>query len=151
MSHKSLAAEAMTDDDLDRLIVQSITESDGEAANGLWLSIETAEAIAAANKQLAEQATFRANNAQAEAARIKERILAQLSARNLKDLPCTFGRFARTANGGHQPLRITGDYPDEFARVKREADLEKVRAAIKEGEILDFVEVLPRGEHLRLK
>lgn len=146
-----LDVQAMDDETLDRLVSLAVGEGRKESLDALWTAIEQAEAVEDANKILADKATFRRNSAAGEAARIKERILFQMQARDLKHVQASAGKFARTANGGALPLRITGDYPNEFARVKREPDLEKVRSALKEGEILDFVEVLDRGEHLRLR
>lgn len=140
-----------TDEQLDELVSRAIGFNQKADLDELWGCIETAEAVAVANKALADKAQQRANTALGEAARIKERILFQMQARDLKAVACSAGKFARQANGGNLPLRITGEFPDEFARIKREADLDKVRQALKEGEILDFVEVLDRGEHLRLR
>ena len=153
----TLDVASMSDEALDALVSQAIIQKSVTCSNNLWEAIEQADAVATANKQLEEAARCRRNNAEAEAARIKERILFHLQARDLKALPSSFGKFARQANGGHKPLRITGEFPDEFARIKREADLDKIRQAIKEGECLEFVEFIPvedlpnKGEHLRLK
>lgn len=148
----SLTVESMTEAELDEAVCSAI-DGNPDCRTLLWQSIEEANAVAVGNKSLIDAATFRKNAAEAEAARIKERILFHLAARDLRTLPTAFGKFARCANGGHQPLRITvgaDQLPPMFQRVKTEADLDRIRQALKEGEILDFVEVLDRGEHLRL-
>lgn len=146
-----LDVQAMSDEQLDAAVSAGVGDGNMAALDALWNSIEAAEAVATANAELRDKAAFRANTALGEAARIKERILFQMKARDLKAVACSAGKFAVQQNGGHQPIKIVGDFPDDFARIKREADLDKVRQALKEGEILDFVEVLDRGEHLRLR
>jgi hypothetical protein len=57
------------------------------------------------------------------------------------------------ANGGKAPLKFCENYevPDEFCRIKKEPDSDKIREAIEAGEVLDFAELLPRGNHLQIK
>ena len=147
----ALEVSALDDETLDRLVSLAVGDGRKESLDLLWNAVEEAEAVKTANDALRDRAQQRANTAAGEAARIKERILFQMQARDLKSVACSAGKFARQQNGGHNPIRITGDYPDEFARIKREADLDKIRQVLKEGEILPFVEVLDRGEHLRLR
>jgi hypothetical protein len=148
---KPLEIDSFTDEALDELVSAAVGDNQQFALDALWSCVEQAEAVAVANQTIIAKAQVRANTALGEAARIKERILFQMQARGLKAVACSAGKFQAHANGGHQPLRITGEFGDEFARIKREADLDKIRQAIKEGEILPFVEVLDRGTHLRLK
>ena len=51
------------------------------------------------------------------------------------------------------PLVFAPDVPlpDEFARIKREPDVQKIRDALTRGEPLAFVSLGERGEHIRIK
>lgn len=62
-------------------------------------------------------------------------------------------RVSVRANGGKNPLKFEdgADVPDEFCRLKKEPDCEKIRTAIEAGEILDFARLEPRGTHLQIK
>ena len=54
-------------------------------------------------------------------------------------------------NGGLQPLKIDGDVPDNFTKVKIEPDNDLIRKALNDGEELDFAHLEPRGRHLNIK
>ncbi len=54
-------------------------------------------------------------------------------------------------NGGQQPLKITGEVPDNYCKVTVEVDQKKIREAIAEGINLSFAELEPRGKHLAIK
>jgi len=151
---RQLELDALTDEALDQVVSLAIGDRDAGSLDVLWQMIEGAEAVAEANKLLADRATFRRNTAEAEAARIKERVLQQLQARDLKAVAGSYGKFARQANGGRPPVKLLVEpdrLPDQFKRVKVEANLDEIHKVIKDGEVLDFVEVGERGEHLRLR
>lgn len=60
--------------------------------------------------------------------------------------------FSVVKNGGLQPIKIDAEkLPDKFKKVIMEPDIERIREAVKNGEIIPGVEVLPRGEHLTIK
>ncbi len=60
-------------------------------------------------------------------------------------------------NGGKAPLAWVGarvtpdDVPEEFVRVVREVDTDKVRAALEAGRQLPFAKLEERGTHLRIR
>lgn len=54
-------------------------------------------------------------------------------------------------NGGVQPMEITGEVPDNYQKIIYEADKDKIRKALENGEELSFAELLPRGKHLSIK
>lgn len=68
-------------------------------------------------------------------------------------LETEFFKVRVQANGGKAPIRFCENYeiPDEFCRIKKEPDSDKIREAIEAGEVLDFAELLPRGNHLQIK
>lgn len=53
-------------------------------------------------------------------------------------------------NGGVKPLKITGDVPEEYMKVKYEPDGTKIREALKTGE-LSFAHLEERGSRLVIK
>lgn len=60
--------------------------------------------------------------------------------------------YSVSKNGGLQPIKVDAEkLPDKFKKVIMEPDIERIREAVKNGEIIPGVEVLPRGEHLTIK
>ena len=60
--------------------------------------------------------------------------------------------FSISKNGGLQPIKVDAEkLPDKFKKMIVEPDNEHIREAIKAGETIEGVEVLPRGEHLTIK
>lgn len=60
--------------------------------------------------------------------------------------------FSVSKNGGLQPIKVDAEkLPDKFKKMILEPDIERIREAVKNGEIIPGVEVLPRGEHLTIK
>ena len=54
-------------------------------------------------------------------------------------------------NGGVEPLKITGDVPENYKRIIVENDTELIRKALNEGKELDFAHLEPRGKHIEIK
>ena len=54
-------------------------------------------------------------------------------------------------NGGKQPLKITGDVPDNYKRIVYEDDMELIRKRLEEGEKLNFAHLEERGKHITIK
>ncbi len=59
--------------------------------------------------------------------------------------------FNIAKNGGKQPLTIDGDVPEEYKKIIKENDNEKIRADLEAGKELPFAHLEPRGESLRIK
>jgi len=60
--------------------------------------------------------------------------------------------FSVSKNGGLQPIEVDAEkLPDKFKKMIFEPDNDRIREAIKAGETIEGVEVLPRGEHLTIK
>jgi hypothetical protein len=60
--------------------------------------------------------------------------------------------FSVSKNGGLQPIKVDAEkLPDKFKKMIFEPDNDRIREAIKAGETIEGVEVLPRGEHLTIK
>lgn len=54
-------------------------------------------------------------------------------------------------NGGQQPLKIDGEVPANYLRIKYEPDNGLIRKAIAEGKELGFAHLEPRGRHITIK
>lgn len=54
-------------------------------------------------------------------------------------------------NGGLQPLKIDGDVPANYMRIKYEPDNQLIRKEIAEGKELGFAHLEPRGRHITIK
>lgn len=60
--------------------------------------------------------------------------------------------FSVVKNGGLPSIKVDGEkLPDKFKKIIMEPDSECIREAVKAGEAIPGVEVLPRGEHLTIK
>jgi hypothetical protein len=70
--------------------------------------------------------------------------------RGVAEVKTPAGPLRILANGGNPSVVVTGDVPDEYAKVKREPDKRKIAEALKEGAILDFACFDERGTHLEL-
>lgn len=85
-------------------------------------------------------------------ARIKEAMVGIVSI--LPDQKCKSQHFSfsMVKNGGKIPLIFdeTKTIPDEFLKIVKEANNEKIREALKNGE-LDFVKFGERGSHLSVR
>ena len=83
--------------------------------------------------------------------RMKERIKDAMIAMDKKEIKTDLHTFKIQPNGGVQALTITGDVPDKYTKVTIEADNEKIREALANGEKLDFAHLEPRGTQLRIR
>ena len=83
--------------------------------------------------------------------RMKDRIKDAMIAMGKKEIKTDLHTFKIQNNGGVQPLAITGDVPDKYTKVIIEADNEKIREALANGEVLDFAHLEPRGTQLRIR
>lgn len=81
--------------------------------------------------------------------RMKSILLESMHAIGKDKLQTEHFKLSVRKNGGLAPLKITGDVPDEFC--KFEPDNAKIRAALDEGENLDFAELDERGVHLDIR
>jgi hypothetical protein len=86
-------------------------------------------------------------------ARMKETVKEVLNRLGMARIETKSFKVRVQTNGGKAPLKFDENYqiPDEFCRIKKEPDTDKIREAIESGEVLEFVEMLPRGNHLQIK
>lgn len=84
--------------------------------------------------------------------RMKEMVMQAMKATDKTKLITPHFKFTVARAGGKTPVKITGDVPHEWCKVKYEPDKDKIRTAMEEdGEIFDFAELGERTEYLRMK
>ncbi len=83
--------------------------------------------------------------------RMKDALMAAMDAAGIDSLKAGQFNLKISKNGGLQPMKITGEVPDNFTKVIVEPDSKKIRDALVEGQELDFAHLEPRGRHLNIK
>ena len=84
--------------------------------------------------------------------RMKEMVMNAMKATDKTKLTTPHFKFTVARAGGKTPVKITGDVPHEWCKVKYEPDKDKIRTAMEEdGEIFEFAELGERKEYLRMK
>ena len=84
-------------------------------------------------------------------ARMKERIKYAMTLMKTKEIQTPYHVIKIVKNGGVEPLKITGEVPQNLKKVVLENDNEKIRKALKDGEKLTFAHLEERGTHLSIK
>ena len=136
----------LLEDTLEALTMDLTDKSAGYVAVINQLDMEAAKADELA-KAFAEKRDARKNAIK----RMKERLIMAMDALGTKELPAGNFTIKIQGNGGQQPLKITGDVPENFNKVIVEPDNDKIRTALKEGKELDFAHLEPRGRHITIK
>lgn len=85
--------------------------------------------------------------------RLKEALLAGMQMMDVKEMQAGDYKLKIAKNGGVQPLKITGDVPDNMTKVIVEPDNDKIRAFLKEqpDNACEWAELQERGVHLTIK
>ena len=83
--------------------------------------------------------------------RMKEALIEAMDAAGVEQLPAGEYTLEIAKNGGLQPLKIDGEVPDNFTKIKIEPDNDLIRKALNDGEELEFAHLEPRGRHLNIK
>lgn len=83
--------------------------------------------------------------------RMKDRLMTSMTELGMKKIETEHYRISVAGNGGKQPLRLTGDVPEEYMYMKPEIDTKKIRAALEDGLALDFAHLAERGQHLNIR
>lgn len=82
---------------------------------------------------------------------MKERIKDAMLTAKVDELDAGKFKIKLKGNGGLEPLKITGDVPDNYKKIIIENDTELIRKALEEGKELDFAHLEPRGKHIEIK
>ena len=85
--------------------------------------------------------------------RLKNALLTAMQMLDVKEMQAGDYKLKIAKNGGLQPLKITGDVPDNMTKVTVEPDNEKIRAFLKEqpDNACEWAELQDRGVHLTIK
>lgn len=83
--------------------------------------------------------------------RMKEALIDAMDAAGIDSLKAGEFNLKISKNGGLQPMKITGEVPDNFTKVIVEPDNKKIRDALVNGEALEFAHLEERGRHLNIK
>lgn len=149
--------------ELQDMIEEYPPETFSDTMEGLQLMIEDkADSYAAVNQNITNEIT--ALKAEEERLRTRRSALERNQMRLMKAIREAMNALGKTKiktekftfsiskNGGLQPIKVDAEkLPDKFKKMIVEPDNEHIREAIKAGETIEGVEVLPRGEHLTIK
>lgn len=138
-------------------------ETFSDTIESLQLMIEDkADSYAAVNQNIANE--IAALKAEEERLRVRRNALERNQLRLMKAIREAMNALGKTKiktekftfsvskNGGLQPIEVDAEkLPDKFKKMIFEPDNDRIREAIKAGETIEGVEVLPRGEHLTIK
>lgn len=83
--------------------------------------------------------------------RMKEALMLAMDVAGVESIPAGDYTLKIVKNGGIQPLKITGDVPDNFKKIIYEDDKDLIRKALNDGEELGFAHLEERGRHLNIR
>jgi hypothetical protein len=147
----------VSDEEADAAITAWMEENEENLAqklDGYGAVIRELEADASACQAEVERLAARATARRNAVARLKERLRDFLQRHDTKKVQTPRFTFARQANGGKQPMQVLVEphLLPAWAQVERiDADNEAIREKLERGETLSFAQLLPRGEHLRVR
>lgn len=149
--------------ELQEMIEEYPPETFSDTLEGLQLMIEDkADSYAVVNQNISneiaalkaeeERLSARRKALESNQKRLQEAIKNAMKALGKKKIKTELFTFTVVKNGGLQPLKICFEkLLDRFKKITIEPDNDRIREAIKAGETIEGVEVLPRGEHLTIK
>lgn len=82
---------------------------------------------------------------------LKNALLMALDSINATEMQAGDWTIKAVKNGGVQPMVIDGEVPESFLKVIYEADKDKIRQALKDGQELSFARLEERGRHITIK
>lgn len=82
---------------------------------------------------------------------LKNALLMALDSINATEMHAGDWTIKAVKNGGVQPMVIDGEVPESFLKVIYEADKDKIRQALKDGQELSFARLEERGRHITIK
>lgn len=147
--------DMMTDEDvtdqafLDTL--ESLTGELAEKASGYANVIKQVEMEAKQAKALELEFKHKKEVRENRIKVMKDRIKDAMITANVDELDAGKFKIKLKSNGGVEPLKITGDVPDNFKKIVVENDNELIRKALEDGKSLEFAHLEPRGKHIEIK
>lgn len=82
--------------------------------------------------------------------KMKERLLIAMAALEKTEMPAGDFTIKVKKNGGVQPLKITGEVPENMTKITVENDTDKIREFLKDHEC-DWAHLAERGQHIEIK
>lgn len=98
------------------------------------------------SKMFADKATVRKNHIK----RMKEALKMAMETIGADEIPAGVFTIKLQKNGGLQPLKITGDVPQNMTKVIVEPDNDKIREFLKDNEC-EWAHLEERGKHIVIK
>lgn len=143
------------DEDIDeQMILDTLEGIEGEIedkADGYAKIIKELEVRRDARKAEAKRLTDSAKVFENRVNTLKQNLFNAMKQTGKTKFATDLFTFNIAKNGGKQPLTIDGDVPDEYKKIIKENDNEKIRADLEAGKELPFAHLEPRGESLRIK
>lgn len=128
-----------------------------QKAEGYCKVIRQFEADAEAYKKEAERFSQKQAICENNAKRLKTALMQAMVATGHDDkngLNAGLFKLKVAGNGGKQPLKITGEVPEQFVKMVPQNDNDAIRAFLEslgEGDTCAWAELQPRGTHLSIK
>jgi len=133
-------------DTLESMMPQLQQKAVGYVAVINQLEMESAKADEI-SKAFKAKADARKNSVKA----LKNALLMALDSINATEMQAGDWTIKAVKNGGVQPMVIDGEVPESFLKVIYEADKDKIRQALKDGQELSFARLEERGRHITIK
>ena len=145
----------MEDPDVDPEVLQDTLEAVGgeieDKAEGYVCVAKELEAEADKFDKEIERLIKNRDSLRNNAKRVKATLLSAMDLIDKPKLTTEHFRVSIARNGGLQPMKITGDVPEEYLIYKPEPDNKKIREALDNGLALDFAHLEERGRHLNIR
>lgn len=145
----------MEDPDVDPEVLQDTLEAVGgeieDKAEGYVCVAKELEAEADKFDKEIERLIKNRDSLRNNAKRVKATLLSAMDLIDKPKLTTEHFRVSIARNGGLQPMKITGDVPEEYLIYKPEPDNKKIREALDNGLAFDFAHLEERGRHLNIR
>lgn len=147
----------ITDEDARKALSDALAVSEeqvGMRLDHLARAVRQAEAQSVMFKGEAKHFQDKARVAENTAARIKSYVKEFLEGRGQAKFVAGCHTWAIQANGGKQAITMPDDpcaLPADYQRAVIEADTDRIREALEDGQVVPGCELLPRGTHVRVR
>ena len=153
--------DMLLDDEVDeQTVIDTLEGVKGEIeikAEGYVKVLRSIESQAEAYEREAELFAKKAKTVKNRADSLKRALFNAMTEMDMPEIKTGLFKLKIVGNGGKQPLWVTEDIneiPEDFIRIKREADKDKIAEHLKtlpEGVEVPWAHLLPRGKHLSIK
>lgn len=131
----------------------ALTDERDEKLDNYAALVREMEARAEARREEARRLAERSRQDADRAKYLKQRLVDFFHQHGLKTVETRRYKLTVARSGGKPPVVLKVDpeaLPQEFQRLRVDADLESIREALERGESLDFADLGERGFHLRI-